>query len=427
MKKIGSNIKRILQSDLAKNSAKLLSANVIAQAIGLLVYPILTRLYLPADFGLFNLFISIGSIVALVATAEYQYAIVLPKEEKTAVACFHVGFLIACCVTLLCALTIPFSTSIAVAFKAPDLANWYFLLPFYVFFIALWTLLNQWYTRHKNFNNISCYQLSQSIVGSGAKIGFGLGRFLNGGLIVSSIIAPITALIFSVSSGWKQVKKLVSIDLSSCKKASKKYANFPKYSLPRVLINHLSCNLPILLLTPFFGLTEIGFFGMAITLAFRPINMISGSLYQVFFQHTTDKVNLRKSIKPFFHKFLKNTLLIIVPAFTLLYFILPSLTDWLLGSEWRITGEYIQFMLPWLLLSAVIVPLGSLTDIFMKQSWWLTFEIIVIVMRLAGLGLGIFYGSIKIAIIGYCVASAIGYIIQIPWYKILITRYEKTL
>ena len=55
MKKIGSNIKRILQSDLAKNSAKLLSANVIAQAIGLLVYPILTRLYLPADFGLFNL------------------------------------------------------------------------------------------------------------------------------------------------------------------------------------------------------------------------------------------------------------------------------------------------------------------------------------------------------------------------------------
>jgi hypothetical protein len=83
--------------------------------------------------------------------------------------------------------------------------------------------------------------------------------------------------------------------------------------------------------------------------------------------------------------------------------------------------------LPWLLLSAVIVPLGSLTDIFMKQSWWLTFEIIVIAMRLAGLGLGIFYGSIKIAIIGYCIASTIGYIIQIPWYKTLITRYEKTL
>lgn len=56
--------------DIWKNSAQLLSANVVAQAIGLLVYPILTRLYSPDDFGLFNLFLSIGGILVLCSTAE---------------------------------------------------------------------------------------------------------------------------------------------------------------------------------------------------------------------------------------------------------------------------------------------------------------------------------------------------------------------
>ncbi|MGN1239473.1 MAG: oligosaccharide flippase family protein, partial [Paludibacteraceae bacterium] len=71
-------IRKIARSELVRNSAKLLSANVIAQAIGLLVYPILTRLYSPEDFGLLNLFLSIGGVLVLLSTAEYQYAIVLP-------------------------------------------------------------------------------------------------------------------------------------------------------------------------------------------------------------------------------------------------------------------------------------------------------------------------------------------------------------
>ena len=64
-----------------QNVAKLLSANVVAQVVGLLVYPLLTRLYSPEDFGLMNLFVSIGNVLVILATAEYHYAIVLPKDD----------------------------------------------------------------------------------------------------------------------------------------------------------------------------------------------------------------------------------------------------------------------------------------------------------------------------------------------------------
>ena len=76
----------IFRSDVVRNTTKLLSANVLAQVVGLLIYPLLTRLYSQDDFGLLSLFVSMGGVLALVSTAEYQYSIVLPKDEKTAVS-----------------------------------------------------------------------------------------------------------------------------------------------------------------------------------------------------------------------------------------------------------------------------------------------------------------------------------------------------
>ena len=87
------SLKNIAQSKLVRNSAKLISANAIAQAIGLLVYPILSRLYTPEDFGLLNLFLGIGGLLVLLSTAEYQYAILLPKEERKSKGAFQVALL----------------------------------------------------------------------------------------------------------------------------------------------------------------------------------------------------------------------------------------------------------------------------------------------------------------------------------------------
>ena len=83
------DIVNLIKSSGARNFAKLLSANVVAQVIGLIVYPILTRIYSPEDFGLLNLFLSIGNVLVVISLADYYYAIVLPKNERDAVALTH--------------------------------------------------------------------------------------------------------------------------------------------------------------------------------------------------------------------------------------------------------------------------------------------------------------------------------------------------
>ena len=76
------DLRSIVKSSGVRNFTKLLSANVVAQVIGLVVYPILTRIYAPEDFGLLNLFLSIGGILVILSTAEYYNAIVLPEKKE---------------------------------------------------------------------------------------------------------------------------------------------------------------------------------------------------------------------------------------------------------------------------------------------------------------------------------------------------------
>lgn len=418
-------VKRLIQSAGARNFAKLLSANVVAQAIGLLVYPVLTRLYAPEDFGLLNLFLSIGGILSILATAEYQYAIVLPKEQSDAVACFHVGALWLLLVSVLCGLTSLFRAQIAALFNVPALATYYPFLCVFVFATGLWNLLNYWYIRNSHFGRVSTFQLTLSVTNSGLKCGFGVAGWLRGGLIFSTSVGTLLSVIVSICHRFKRdIRPLLYFDRTRLRLMAERYRNFPLFALPKSLVNTFSSNLPVLLLTPVFGLKEMGFFGMAITLSFTPISLISRSLYQVLYQKTTMQVQRGERIKPFFMRFMYLTLSVVLPSFTLLYCILPWLTQWLLGAEWYITGEYIRLLFPWLIVSTLIVPLGPLTDIFMKQKWWLYFEVIMLLLRLMAIGIGIYYANIRVAILGYSIAGAIGLAVQYPWYMKLISNYE---
>lgn len=414
---------------IVRDSVKLLSANVIAQTVGLLVYPILTRVYSPDDFGLLNLFLSIGGVLTLLGTAEYQYAIVLPEKDADARAVFHVGLIILTLVTILTLISLPFGSQIASLFNAPQLGQWLWLLPFYVLVIGLWTLLNYYYTRYKQFNYISAYQVSSSLTNAATKVGFGYAGFLSGGLIVSSVIGPFVGCITSFAVSWKNgITSIFTLSSHSERKSvAKQYIKFPAFSLPKSLVNVLSGNMPAFLLTPFFGLSELGFFAMAITLAYRPVNMICGSVYQVLYQRVAYLVNQHQSIKHLLSEFISKTMLVTIPCFVGLYFILPWLTQLLLGEGWEMTATIIRLMLFWLAMVLVTTTINFIPDIFGKQHGLLVFEIGYLVARIVGLYIGIAYNDFILAVTLYVAAGFVFMLLELIWFLWIVFRYEKKL
>lgn len=417
----------LIKSSGVRNFAKLLSANVVAQVIGLVVYPILTRLYAPEDFGLLNLFLSIGGVLVVVSTAEYYNAIVLPEEKKegvsVAVLCVS-GLLLT---VGLSTVSVLFSHEIADLFNTPALADYYWMMPLLILALGGWNILNYWYIRCTKYDAISRYQLTQSTLSAGGKLGFGYAGLLQGGMIYSMVVAPVISLLISLFSARRTLGDCRMPSWREVRESAQKYRNFPCFSLPRSFINMLAGQLPVLLLTPLFGAEYIGWWSMAILLGFTPIGVIVRSLYQVMYQYTTNRVNKGLSIYPYFRRFTWLVLALGIPFLSVLCYFMPDLTRIVLGSGWEETGIYLRWMLPWVLCNLLAGSIGFLADIFFKQKIGLSFEILTSVLRTIGVVLGIVYDDFQLSIIGYSIGTAVAVAAQYIWLIGLARNYDATL
>lgn len=400
---------------------------MVAQAVALIIYPILTRLFSADDFGLFNLFLSIGGILVLLATAQYEYSIPLPRSHRQASWCLQSALPWLCIVVAVCVAVLPFSKGVATIFDAPRLADVLWLLPIYVAAISLWELLRFWAVRWQRFDRISTYQVDQAVLNAGMKVGAGYVG-MGSGLIYASVLAPLMALLITMARLPRRLLgPLFRVERRGVRAAMRRYLNFPVFSLPRTLIDNLSGNLPLLVMAPAFGLSTVGFVGMALTLSFRPINIICNSLNQVFYQRTSLLVQQRKPAAYLCRQYVIWAAAVAVPGFAALYFVLPWLCGWLLGDEWTTTGHFIRIMLPWLFMILIDNAINFIPDIFDCQRGTLVFAIVCVSLQVVALFVGVALGSPMLTVGLYFSIAAVNMLVKLFWYRSILKRYESSL
>ena len=71
----------LAKSEFFRNVCTLISGTTLAQIIPLAIYPALSRLYTPEDFGVFALYTSILTISNIMATAKYELDILMRGEK----------------------------------------------------------------------------------------------------------------------------------------------------------------------------------------------------------------------------------------------------------------------------------------------------------------------------------------------------------
>ena len=399
-----------------RNIGKLFSANVIAQVIGLLVYPLLTRIYLPEDFGLLNLFLSIAGVLVIPATMQYQHAIPLPAEEKQAVACFQGGILLlgACVAFLL--LCLPFANEFAGLFKAPALADILWMLPVLVASMSLWQLLSNWYIRRKGFDRTAAYQLNQNILSAAGK--YTLGKTGVGfGLVYGAVSASVIAVIASIAISWKKhMLPLLRFDWNEVKHTMKQYGFFPKYQTPRALANLLNSSMAVWFISSCFGMEATGYWGMAFLLALTPISVITESLYQVFLQDTTARHNNHQPVITAYRRYIVWASVILIPSFIGLYFCLPWMVGFLLGDGWQETAEMIRLLLPWFLVLVLNAPWNFVPNMYGKQKTAFGIELLYLALRLIVIGIGVYTRNLTVLLLGYSLTGVIIMVILNLWY-----------
>ena len=424
-------INRFLQSRIVRNTSVLLSGNMLAQIITLAAYPIIARIYTPNEMGTLNLFVSIFAIFVLLANAEYQNVLVFHKEEKDLPSALAVCLSCVALVSTIVLITVPFSAEISSLFGSTDLADWYFLMPIYVAATAIWNICDSLVIRKKLFKYISIYLVLLALYNVGLKIFLGNLGWGSAGLIISAVSGSVVILILVLLFAQQRDRLFSSLGerptWTSTLAIAREYIKFPKFSLSRKTLNMISKSLPIFLLSAHFGMAEIGLYSMGLLLAHTPINVACGSLYKIMFRFVSEKVWNKEKILPVIKKYIASVLMVGIPSFALLYFILPDLTSIILGENWRTSGEYIRLMLPWLLAFSISNVIDFLPQLFKRQEGLLIFEIIDIVCKLSVLLFGIYLGDFYITLIMFFMICFVINVFKIFWYITVALGYEKGL
>ena len=404
---------------------------MLAQIITLAAYPIISRIYGPEELGTLNLFVSIFAIFVLLANAEYQNVLVFHKEEKDLPSALAVCLSCVALVSTIVLITVPFSAEISSLFGSTDLADWYFLMPIYVAATAIWNICDSLVIRKKLFKYISFYLVLIALYNVGLKILLGHLGWGTAGLIISAVSGSVFILILVLLFAQQRDRLFSSLGerptWASSLAIAREYIKFPKFSLSRKTLNLLSKSLPIFLLSAHFGMGEIGLYSMGLLLAHTPINVACGSLYKIMFRFVSEKVWNKEKILPVIKKYIASVLMVGIPSFALLYFILPDLTSIILGENWRTSGEYIRLMLPWLLAFSISNVIDFLPQLFKRQEGLLIFEIIDIVCKLSVLLFGIYLGDFYITLIMFFMICFVINVYKIFWYITVALGYEKGL
>jgi O-antigen/teichoic acid export membrane protein len=393
-------MKKIFKSEFLKNFMTLITGTSIAQAIPILLSPVLSRIYTPEEFGLFALYISIAGAFAVIAAGRYEGAIMLPKEDGEAGNILNLSFRISFYLCLiLCALIVFFALLLWDTINLQhEMKLWLLILPLFIFMFGVTQILTNWFVRKKQFRSVATGRVVQSLVTNSTILVLGIlglsywGIFWGNlfGLLIFTIL-----LIILFSGSFRNIRP--QLQRSQIKVVARKYRDFPLANGPQSLIDMFQVNGIIYLISGLFTTVITGLYSFAYRILMAPMNLIGSSMAQVFYQKATEIYNSGNDIRPLIRKTMLFSALLILPVLIILLLAGPGIFAFVFGEEWRSAGEYSRILAPWFCLDFVRAPISQIPMIVgkIKKMLSITFigNIILVATMLVG---GIYFKDVKI-------------------------------
>ena len=390
---------------------KLASGTAIAQALVILAMPLLTRLYAPELFGLLSVFTGITSVLTVFVCMSYEYAIVLPEDDGDAsnLLGVSVGF-----TTLFSLLTVPviciWGGDIAQLFNVPTLVNYLWMLPLSTFLSGLFSALNYWVSRTKQFGRLSIVKVTQSLAATLTKLGSGYAGYATGGMMVGANVGgQIIATSILGAWIWRENKILLlkSIHWQRMLDNIKRYYRFPMYYTGSNLVNTLSSMTPVFLFSFFFSPVIVGYYSLGMSALQAPMSLLGNSISQVLFQKVSE-ARLQGRLASVVEK--TFSFLVIIGVFPLLMVTIIGRDLFIVffGQDWVEAGVYTQILSASLVLFFVTSPLTVLTAALEKQKFALVTSTVLLILRSIGI---VVAGVLNDARLGILLFSLSGFLV----------------
>lgn len=384
---------------LLRATLTLLTGSVLAHALPLLLGPVLTRQYVPQDFGQYALLWAVATNLAVVACARYEFALPLEKRPDRA------ALLMALCAHLLLVVTAA-STCVALAlvFGRGMAIAW--LLPAGLLAIGATQWLSLWATRAQRFGLLSAARFVQQGGGAVLQVLAGLFKLGPVGLLLGPIVAGLGAAWLlarpAPQRGWRQMWRQ---PLPRLKAMAVRHRDFPIFNTPHAFIGALQDTLALLLIAAWVGEAAAGFWALALRYLKAPATLLGGALSQALYPQLVHARSAHEA-RTLVRRTMLTLSLLAAPLAAILLLWGPSLFAWLFGMQWSDTGALARGLALYIGLHFIASPLSVVTLAWRAQPWALRLSLVGQVTFFLGLCVGLAWDGLQGAAWGVSAAMA---------------------
>lgn len=337
----------------------LVGGAAFAQALAVLMLPLLTRLYTPADFALLAVFSSILSICSVAACLRFEVAILVPESDEDAANLLALAFCACSVVAGLAGVVVwLLSSQIADWTNQPTLQTYLWLLPVGIWLASAYAAVQFWVSRKKRFGLITKTRIVQAIGGAGTQIGFGWAGASPFGLLLGQVISNGAGL-FKLGRGASREDRLAfqGISWTAMRRLFREYDRFPKYSTFESLANSVGIQLPVIIIAAFAAGPEAGYLVLATRAMATPMSLIGSAVSQVYLSQAPKELRAKR-LAEFTSRVIAGLVKTGVGPLIFAGIVAPTVFPLIFGVKWGRAGEFVTWMTPWFVMQFITSPIS---------------------------------------------------------------------
>ncbi|MBQ4849206.1 oligosaccharide flippase family protein [Pseudoalteromonas sp. MMG012] len=395
-----------------KQVSTLAGGTALAQLLGVATLPIITRLYTPAELGVFALFVSVTTILGLFSSFNYEEAIMAADtNEKAGKIVWLLALLISCT-------AIPLSVLVyySVGFLNFGSTSLFFLVLSSIVAISVSTFYRSLYyfnNRGQHYKSLTKGRIYGAFVLALTTIVY--GYFYQGveGLILGSILGQVTNVFYLLVYGQWSFARYTRPDLSMLRELIKTEIRFPLYLLPSGLLSRVSSQLHFLIINQYFNPALVGAISLHNKVIGMPISVLGTSIGDVFKARARLLLKEQGNAKDLFVKTVVTLFAISFPISAIMFFYSPVLFVFVFGEQWALAGKVSQILAINFLLAFVVSPVSALIYLEKNQKYDFYIQSFLILMLSVGMTYSVFNNDAWLAIYTYSFSYAVKYIFEL--------------
>jgi lipopolysaccharide exporter len=381
--RFSTKLKGLLHDPFWRSAGNLFSGAAIAQALPILIFPLLTRIYPKVMFDVYFIYSGIILLTKIIATLQYQLALLIPRADSDARTLLIINSGLSVFVSFILTILIFTITPVIEPFiESKELINWLYYIPLSTFFLGIFECFMYYLNRLKKYSFITYGRVSKGLILVATQTTFGFLGFTIDGLLYGLLLAQGISAILMVILTFHSDPNCFVYNRGNIGSLLRKYKDMPLYNTLISFTNNLSNQLPVFILTNFYGSGASGDFGMANKIVNTPMWMIANSVGQVYHKEINDIMHSKRDLLAFTKRLYRNMFRIGLTPFTILIFAAPWIFSWLLSEEYTTTGYMAQILVPFYFISFMNNPATALFTMLNRQKAGAIYQIALLIGRI---------------------------------------------